>query len=874
MNVKSNNISVGLLAHVDAGKTTLSEGLLFVSGAIRSQGRVDKGDAFLDSFYLERQRGITIFSKQARLQYEDTNITLLDTPGHVDFSGEMERVLSVLDLGIVVINGANGVQAHTKTLWRLLESYNVPVIIFVNKLDQANLLDGTVDGLSDMDVIHNAFIKNLSDNLKGHFVDFSIKNDDFYENVALSDEAVMDDYLEGNEASDTTISKLIQSRKLTPVFFGSALKLEGVRELLDAVSNYKYEKSYPEEFGARVFKITRDDQNNRITHLKITGGQLKVKDSIETENGAEKINQIRLYSGDKFEAVNEVFAGDICAVTGLSDKTPGMGLGNESNFIENHLEPVLTYRIVLPDGIAETQVLPLFQQLQDEEPLLNISWNPDSKELLASVMGDVQVEVLKDLVKTRFDLDIEFENGKIVYKETIKNKVEGVGHFEPLRHYAEVHLILEPGPQGSGMQFETDCPEEILAKNWQRLIMTHLQEKTYKGVLTGSAITDMKITVVAGKAHLKHTEGGDFRQATYRAVRQGLMEAESVLLEPFYQFEMILPSALIGRAMTDIDEMKGVIEPPETVGDMAILRGKAPVSLMRDYQKEVMAYSKGEGQIELNVFGYLPCHNPEEVIEKRNYDPERDMRNPTGSVFCEHGAGVYVPWDEVKKRMHVESVLEPAKSSQDEVVIKKSSSVMDIWIDVEEVDEIIHNASNANKNKEFVPHKGINKSNRGPKPKPVEGLSKPRKIEKKDKYLLVDGYNVIYAWPELKDLAGVNIAGARDALADVLINYRGMTGVNLILVFDAYRVEGHKTESFDLNGITVVYTKTAETADQFIEKFAHQNGKKYDVTVATSDGLEQIIIRGAGCGLISAREFKEEIERASNNLRENYKISE
>lgn len=871
---KNSNISVGLLAHVDAGKTTLSEGLLFVSGAIRSQGRVDKGDAFLDSFYLERQRGITIFSKQARVEYNDKNITLLDTPGHVDFSGEMERVLSVLDIAVLVINGANGVQAHTKTLWRLLEKYNVPAFVFVNKMDQANLLGGMIDSTLDVNQIHSAFISNLSENLKGHFVDFTLRNDDFYENIALADETVMEEYLEGNEPDDETISKLIFNRKLTPVFFGSALKLDGVRELLDAITTTDIEKSYPDEFGARVFKITRDDSGNRLTHLKVTGGSLKVKDIIQGEEEPEKVNQIRLYSGEKYEAVSEVFPGDICAVTGLSKHKPGQGIGIEEDFIESSLEPVLTYRITLPRGISETQVLPNFLELQDEEPLLNISWNPDSKELLASVMGDVQVEILKEMIKDRFDLDVEFENGKIVYKETIKTKVEGVGHFEPLRHYAEVHLILEPGEVGSGVVCKTDCPEEILAKNWQRLVMTHLQERVHRGVLTGSALTDVVITLVAGKAHLKHTEGGDFRQATYRAVRQGLMEAESELLEPFYQFEIVLPSTLIGRAMTDIDEMRGQLEPPETVGETAILRGKAPVSTMRDYQKEVMAYSKGEGQIELNFFGYLPCHNPEEVIENRGYDPERDMRNPTGSVFCEHGAGVYIPWDEVKSRMHVESVLAPNKKTIENDITRPSTSVMDMWIDVEEVDEIIHNASNANKNKAFVPHKGINKSNKGPKPKPVEGLSKPRKVEKRDKYLLVDGYNVIYAWPELKDLASINIAAARDSLADTLVNYRAIMGINLILVFDAYRVEGHKTENYEYNGINVVYTKTAETADQYIEKFAHTNGKKYDVTVATSDGLEQIIIRGAGCGLISAREFKAEIERASNNLRENYSIGE
>ena len=891
---KKTPLTVGLVAHVDAGKTTLSEAILYISGAIKKQGRVDKQDAFLDNFYLERQRGITIFSKQAKLSYKNLDISLLDTPGHVDFSGEMERVLSVLDIAILIINAADGVQSHTKTLWRLLEEYKIPTIVFVNKMDRDILLDGQVSMADDMDSIHQAFIKNLSSELASDFVDFTKDfGEDFLENVASTDEAAMDLYLNGESIGIELIAELINTKKITPVYFGSALKLEGVEVLLSALEKYSISPDYPEEFGARVFKITRDDSGNRLTHMKLLGGRLKAKDlltgSIAVENASEdissveevrwseKVNQIRFYSGEKYEAVQEVSAGDVCAVTGLTSTYPGQGLGSVADLENRHLEPVLTYRVFLPKGVAPVQALPFFKELEEEDPLLNVVWNEELQELSVRVMGDVQVEILKELIKNRFDLDVDFGNGNIIYKETIANVVEGVGHFEPLRHYAEVHVLMEPLPAGSGLVYASDCSEEILAKNWQRLVLTHLAERKHRGVLTGSVITDMKITLVAGRAHLKHTEGGDFRQATYRAVRQatyrsvrqGLMEAESVLLEPYYSFAITLPATDLGRAMTDIDAMKGVIEPPETNGEQAILRGKAPVSLMMDYQKEIYAYTKGEGRIELNLFGYLPCHNATEVIEKRGYDPEVDFRNPTGSVFCEHGAGTYIPWDEVKSRMHVDSVLSPVKKSQAETV-KPSRSVSDIWIDVEEVDSIIHNASNANKKKDFTSHKGITRKNEGHKREATVGLSKPRKVEKKDKYLLVDGYNVIFAWPDLKELAASSIEGARGKLADILVNYRGALGINLILVFDAYRIQGHKTEVFDYNGIHVVYTKEAETADQFIEKFAHENGKKYDVTVATSDGLEQIIIRGAGCGLISAREFHEEIERVNQSLRENF----
>ncbi|MBE6014790.1 MAG: GTP-binding protein [Lachnospiraceae bacterium] len=884
-----NRQTIGILAHVDAGKTTLSEALLYLSGSIKNAGRVDKGDAFLDNFYLERQRGITIFSKEARLNFGDMEVTLLDTPGHVDFSGEMERVLSVLDTAILVISGADGVQSHTVTLMKLLESYNIPTFVFVNKMDREAYPD-VVTG-STPEEIRGSFIAHITDKLGGNFVDFTdTSSDDFHENIALSEEDLMEAYLEGSIPTADDIRNLVSERKLFPVYFGTALKLSGVQELMDGISCYAKVKVYPSEFGARVYKISRDDNGNRLTHIKVTGGSLKNRDVIcgshtvieETEEGEEpvvkewqqKITGIRLYSGDGFEAVSEVKAGTICAVTGLLETRVGEGLGIDEGIVVPSLEPVLTYKIILPKGISENEVMPYFKELEEEDPLLNVIWNREHEELSLRVMGDVQVEVLKEVVKNRFDLDIELGNGAILYRETIGDTVEGVGHFEPLRHYAEVHLLMEPLPAGSGLVFETNVSEDILSKNWQRLILTHLKERTHKGVLTGSPITDMKITVISGKAHIKHTEGGDFRQATYRAVRQGLMEAESILLEPYYEFEIRLPAENLGRAMTDIDGMRGVIEPPETEGEEAILRGKAPVSLMMDYQKDIMAYTKGLGQISLSLWGYLPCHNPEEVIERRGYDPERDRRNPCGSVFCEGGSGVYVPWNEVKNRCDMPLITEKISYAEFEGadVDKEYTSVEDMWIDVEEVDAILRSAGSANKKPDFIPHKGINRGNKGKKAAAPTGLSKPVKTVRKEKYLLVDGYNIIYAWDELKALSEDNIDGARGRLIDILINYRSITGVNLILVFDAYRIQGHRTEVLEVGGIQVVYTKEAETADQYIEKFAHKNASNYDITVATSDGLEQIIIRGAGCGLISSREFEKEVKRANDTLREDYSI--
>ncbi len=871
----AHNTTIGIIAHVDAGKTTLSEAFMFLSGGLKNMGRVDKGDAFLDNHDLERKRGITIFSKQARLRLGSRDITLLDTPGHVDFSGEMERVLSVLDYAILVINGADGVQSHTKTVWSLLRRYGVPAFIFINKMDRDTFLSGRADSSMEPADIRSLFLSDLSDNLDGYFVDFTnTGSEEFLENVALSNEMVMNGFLEGTPPDRDAVSELIATEHITPVFFGSALKNEGVKEFMNGLDTYMMDLEYPESFGAKVFKISRDTGDARLTHAKITGGSIRVRDVIETldTNGEavkEKITEIRLYSGEKYEVVNEAFAGDICALLGLRYTRAGDGLGEEESFSDTVLEPVLTYKVFLPKDVTPAQGMEIFKKLEEEDPQLGVYWNEELSELTVHVMGDIQVEILKEILKERFGLEADFGTGRILYKETIKSPVYGAGHFEPLRHFAEVNLLLEPLPPGSGIVIESKCSLEVLAANWQRLVMTHLREKSHKGVLTGSAITDMKITLMSGKSHLKHTEGGDFRQATYRAVRQGLMEAESVLLEPFYDFVITVPSEALGRIMTDIDGMCGEMEPPLTEGGMALLRGCAPVSLMMDYQKEILILTGGEGRIELSPGGYRPCHNAAEVIQTKGYDPERDLKNPTGSVFCEKGAGVYVPWNEVKAKCSVEPPELTVRSGAARThEARQSSFSEEMWIDTEEVDRLINGAGGANRKPKFVPHKGINRGNKEVRPKGPVGLSKPGRQVKKEKYLLVDGYNVIYAWDELKVLADVTIDGARGRLAEILDNYRGITGINLILVFDAYRIVGHRTEVTDYGGIQIVYTKEAETADQYIEKFAHKNAKDYDITVATSDGLEQVIIRGAGCGLISSRELKEEVERASAGLAE------
>lgn len=852
---KRKHICVGILAHVDAGKTTLSEAILYTAGNLRKFGRVDNGDAFLDTYELERSRGITIFSKQAEVSMEEMDLTLLDTPGHVDFSAEMERTLQVLDYAILVISGADGVQGHTLTLWSLLERYDIPTFLFINKMDQ----NGT-------DQV--ALLEELQERLSSGCIDFGAKNsDEFYEAVAMEDEQLLDQYLETGEIEDEQIRKMITERKIFPCFFGSALKLQGVEEFLNDFEYYTKEKEYPESFGARVFKITRDESGNRLTHLKVTGQGMKVKTVITDSD--EKINQIRIYSGEKYETVNELEAGRICAVTGLSDTYPGQCLGIEQGGYEPVLEPVLTYQMILPKQTSATVILPKLRQLEEEEPELHIIWNEELQEIQVQIMGEVQIEILKSLIKERFDVDVEFGQGNIVYKETIANTVEGVGHFEPLRHYAEVHLILEPLERGSGVVIDTQCSEDVLDKNWQRLILTHLLEKEHRGVLIGAPITDIKITLAAGRAHQKHTEGGDFRQATYRAVRQGLRMAESILLEPYYKFRLEIPQQMVGRAMTDIEKMHGTFETPDTSKEMAVLQGVAPVSTMQGYPKEVLAYSKGMGRLFTTLNGYDICHNADEIMEQSGYDPDHDLENPCGSVFCSHGAGYNVAWDEVPEHMHIESVL--AKETQEEEfdeIAQRRAYIEDEWIDTDEIDKILeqtfyanqHNKSKWKKKKTARIEQDYHAS--------AEKSSVKRDMSKK--YLLVDGYNVIYAWDELKELLDTNVDAARGKLLDEMCNYQGMKGMELIVVFDAYRVKGHETEISDYLNIHVVYTKEAETADQYIEKFAHTHGRKYDVTVATSDGLEQIIIRGQGCRLLSARELKRDYEEAKAQIRTEY----
>ena len=857
-------LCIGILAHVDAGKTTLSEAMLYTCGVIRKLGRVDSRDAFLDTYEMERERGITIFSKQAMLRTDDLEISLLDTPGHVDFSAEMERTLQVLDYAILVVSGMDGVQGHTRTLWKLLERYQVPTYLFINKMDQ----QGT-----DPAGLMTEIKEKLSDNCTNFGTE---DKSSIYESAALCEEALLNQYLEQGEISDRDIARLIVERKIFPCYFGSALKMDGVKSLLDGIRNYGMCPKFSTELGARVFKILRDTQGSRLTYVKITGGALKVKDVLSylpknAEDGqiAEKVNQIRIYSGEKYETVDVAEAGCICALTGLTGTYPGQGLGMEKDSPEPVLEPVLTYQMILPQEVHPAAFLPKLRMLEEEDPMLHVLWSEELQEIQVQVMGQVQLEILQRQIRERFDVLVVFGAGKIVYKETIADRVEGIGHFEPLRHYAEVHLILEPGEPGSGMQFILGCSEEMLDKNWQRLILTHLEERTHRGVLTGSPLTDVKIIVAGGRAHLKHTEGGDFRQATYRAVRQGLMQAQSILLEPYYDFVLELPSEHVGRAMTDMSQREAETEAPEIDGNRALLKGRGPVSTLWDYAKEVAAYTRGEGSFSCVTGGYGPCHNAQEIVDEIGYIPEEDMANPTGSVFCSHGSGFYVEWDKVPQYMHVESVMGASGETPDEESVwqeyqmrrSREQESSEQWIGVDEVDRILDRTFYANRKEGFTPQKGIAHRKRQTKQAQVreygQGNAKP--AIKREKYLLVDGYNVIFAWEELNELAKVNIDGARGRLMDILCDYQGIRKCHLIVVFDSYRVKGHPTEISDYHNIHVVYTKEAETADQFIEKFAHENGRKYDVTVATSDGLEQIIIRGQGCGLISAREFEKEV---------------
>ncbi len=856
-NKEKQHICIGLLAHVDAGKTTLAESLLYHTGAIRKMGRVDHQNAFLDTYELERARGITIFSKQAGFTLGDREVVLLDTPGHVDFSAEMERTLQILDYAVLIIGGTDGVQGHVETLWRLLRQYRIPVFLFINKMDQ--------DGADPAEIL-----KELQSRLDEKCIDFTASQpqEEFMENLAMCDETVLETYLEEGEISEEQVRELIARRKAFPCYFGSALKSQGIQEFLEGLETYTKVPDYPDTFGAKVYKISRDEKGSRLTHMKITGGSLKVKQVLSGEDWEEKADQIRIYSGAGFEAVKEAPAGSVCAVTGLTRTHAGQGLGIERTSGEPLLIPVLIYEIQLPEECDVHQMFLKLRQLEEEEPELHIVWNPQLNEIHAQVMGEVQIEILKNMIQERFGISVEFGSGNIVYKETIEEPVEGTGHFEPLRHYAEVHLLLEPGEQGSGLEFAVSCSEDMLDKNWQRLILTHLEEKAHKGVLTGSDITDMKITLVAGKAHLKHTEGGDFRQATYRAVRQGLRKARSVLLEPVYEYRLEVPSDMVGRAMTDIQKMYGTFQGPEIEGEMSVLTGVAPVVTMGGYQSEVTAYTRGRGRLFCTLKGYQPCHNAEEVIEAAGYEPDADMENPTGSVFCAHGAGFVVNWDEVDTYAHIQTELGLEETEQETVLQTQPAqpykSFDEIRLDQEELEEIFTRTYGPIRRE----RNAFQKTSRT-----VTAPASPRKAKPKEpekEYLLVDGYNIIFAWEDLNELAKVNIEGARNKLMDILCDYQGYKKCTLILVFDAYKVEGGQGSVQKYHNIHVVYTKEAETADQYIEKTVHEIGKKYHVTVATSDALEQVIILGQGADRLSARNLREEIQRMKEEIREDY----
>ena len=869
-------INIGIVAHVDAGKTTLSESMLYHAGAIRKLGRVDHKDAFLDTDQMERERGITIFSKQAVFRWKDRTITLLDTPGHVDFSAEMERVLQVLDCAVLVVSGADGVQGHTQTLWKLLKRYHIPTFLFVNKMDQ----EGT-DGEKLLKELRKRFGENVVP-----FVDIMTESDcpggkvylhtkegaveEVLEELAVCEDDMMEEYLEEGRISLDKVQKAVADRQVFPCYFGSALHSQGVEELLDGLDLYIKDKTYPAEFGAKVYKITRDNQGNRLTYLKVTGGRLKVKDVVEGLN--EKINQIRIYSGEKFAAVQEVEAGRVCAVTGLENTRPGQGIGAEEESDLPVLEPVLTYQILLPDDCDVHKMLLNLKILEEEEPELHIVWEEQTSEIHVQLMGDVQIEILQRMIKERFGVLVEFGEGSIVYKETITAPVEGVGHFEPLRHYAEVHLRLEPGERGSGMQFAAECSEDILDRNWQRLVLTHLEAKEHKGVLTGSPITDMKITLTSGRAHQKHTEGGDFRQATYRAVRQGLKKADSILLEPYYEFRMELPSENVGRAMTDIQNMSGKFGTPMIEEETTVLTGSAPVSLMRGYQKEFTAYTGGRGRMAVSLKGYDICHNQEEVLAESTYDSEADLANPTGSVFCAHGAGFVVDWDEVEEYMHMEHTLESGNDDEMDVmeVTLPKRRHSSIELTQEELDAIYVRTPDPKKDRSTGP---VTVRAKEKTREPGSAYQDPKWEARRrakagtEEYLLVDGYNIIFSWEELKELSERDIGAARGKLADILSNYQGFRKCTLILVYDAYKVEGNPGEVLKYHNIYIVYTKEAETADQYIEKTVRRIAKNADVTVATSDGLEQVIIMGQGAHRMSAPGLKEEVELALKELR-------
>jgi len=840
-------ISIGILAHVDAGKTTLSEAMLYTSGATRKLGRVDHKDAFLDTHTLERSRGITIFSKQAVMKIGDDEITLLDTPGHVDFSAEAERVLQVLDYAILLISGTDGVQSHTETLWYLLKSYHIPVFIFVNKMD--------ISGIGK-----ELLMAELERRLDGGCIDFSgaeggIFTEEQAEAVSLRDEAIMSEYLENSVISAETVIKAINKRKIFPCFFGSALKMKGIDTFLNGLGFYTKEKQYGEEFAASVFKITEDEQGNRLTHLKVTGGSLKVKSLI---NG-EKVNAVRIYSGTKFKTIDEAEAGTVCAVTGISSAYAGQGLGTAADSPLPLLEPLFSYKIILPEGLDVYTALQVLRRLEEEDPQLRIVWNEQLREIHLQLMGEIQLEVLKSVISERFGFEVGFGEGSIAYRETIAEPVEGIGHYEPLRHYAEVHLLMEPTERGSGLRFLSECREDKLDRNWQRLILTHLAEKKHIGVLTGSPITDMKITLIAGRAHLKHTEGGDFRQATYRAVRQGLMSAESVLLEPWYRFSIKVPTECIGRVMTDLQRFDAEFSHPEQNMNETTIEGSAPAAAMRGYQSEVVAFTKGKGRMSCIPDGYRPCRNTEDVIAERGYNAESDIDNPADSVFCSHGAGYAVKWYEVPNYAHINTGL----SDTEEVAAEKPQKLVNEFREQKATDKELMAIFERTYGKIKRDERSAMRTERKKEAKPYKGTPLPTGPE----YLLVDGYNIIFAWDKLKKLAEDNLDLARNELINILCNYQGFKRCELIVVFDAYKVKGNKGEVEQVGGISVVYTKEAETADMYIEKATRKLGGNHRVRVATSDRLEQLIILGGGAQRVSASEFRAEVDETEKAIR-------
>ncbi len=842
---------MGILAHVDSGKTTLSEGLLYLTGSIKKAGRVDHGNTALDTNEIEKSRGITVFSKQAAINYKDLQLQLLDTPGHIDFGAEAERTLQVLDCAVLLISSLDGVQNHTITLWNLLKNHNIPTYIFVNKMD----LPG-----ADKDTV----MAGLKKQLTPACVDFSNSKDIICEEAAAYDETMIEKYFDKGFIEDTDISQLISDRKIFPCFFGSALKMEGLEDFINRIYSYTPERSYPEKFAAKVYKISYEN-NERITFLKVTGGRLKVKDSISQidkngENFSEKINRIRLYTGEKYKNEQEISAGTVCAVTGLSHTYAGQGLGRQEGGDSAFFQSIFSYKVIFDSRYDVSSVLSKLRQLEEEEPQLRVEWKEQIKEIHISLMGEIQLEIIKTLFLQRFGIEISFDAGSVLYKETIANTVEGVGHYEPLRHYSEVHLLMEPGKPGSGLVFDTLLSEDKLDRNWQRLILTHLAEKTHIGVLTGSPITDMKITLVNGRAHLKHTEGGDFRQSTYRRVRQGLMQAENVLLEPWYDFEITVPTENIGRVMTDIQKMSGNFDSPVTQGENSVLTGSAPVSEINSYSRDIINFTRGKGRIYLKFKGYMPCHNSDEIIAKIGYNRESDLENTPDSVFCTHGAGFVVKWNDVKNKMHLESFLKEKKTQR--TVYTQQRQVRQYYSALEadkELMKIFESTYGKIKTDRYLALQTAHNDRK-------EKEYSPLKIEKE--FLLVDGYNIIFAWENLKKLATEDVQAAREKLANILCNYRGFKNLDVILVFDAYRVKGNVGSIEQYHNITIVYTKEAETADMYIEKVTHEIGKKHRVRVATSDGLEQIIIMGHGAMRLSASALWEEVKEVEKTIRE------